>query len=93
MSYKDIIKRAAALKGRHDHIGWRGICKRCGVDHNYIGEEIGRLFGDVRADLRRVPIRCKSTRCNGKVKILYKMGEERALHLQDIKRRQLYAAP
>ena len=87
MAYKDILERAILNRGRYDHIGWRGICTRCGLDHNYIGEEIKRTFGDARADLKTRWIDCKSQRCGGTVKVLYKMGEERALHLCDIKRR------
>lgn len=85
--YKEIIERAERNRGVYDHIGWKGICRRCGLSHNYFVEDIRKLWDDVHVDLRRKNLHCKSPRCNGEVKILYKMSGERAVHLHDIMRR------
>ncbi len=87
MGYKEIIQRAASKRKRYDHIGWRAICPRCGLNANILGPEVRDKFGDAHADLRKLLVQCRSPRCAGKMKILYKMGEERAVHLSDIQRR------
>lgn len=88
MVYKKIIECANRFRGRYDHIGWRGVCKRCGLERNVFGEEIKKFYGDPYEDLREREIPCNSPRCDRIIKILGKMPAERAIHLHDIKRRK-----
>lgn len=85
MAFKDILEQAVKKRGPYDHIGWRGICRRCGLNYNIFADECKRMFGDVRAEVRNKNIQCKH--CKGSVKILYKMSGERAVHLNSIRRR------
>jgi hypothetical protein len=86
--YKEILEQAIANRRPYDHIGWRGICTKCGIDYNIFGEEVKKKYGDTYKDMKSVEVRCKRTECNGLVKVLYKMKEERAIHLTSIARRK-----
>ena len=86
--YKDIIKRADKERGIFAHIGFRAICKRCGLHANIDGYEIKKKYGDAYTDIRdKNDIECRSPRCTGKMKILYKIAPERMIHLWDIRHR------
>lgn len=87
MSIKAILQRAEDTKRRYDHIGWRGICRRCGLSHNFLGQDIYKKYKDAHIDMREQELECKSPRCKGRVVSVYRMGEQRALHLCDIGRR------
>ena len=85
--YKDIIKRANEGRGTFSHIGFRAICRTCGLYANIDGYEIKKKYGDAYADIRNKDIECKNPRCTGKLKILYKIAPERMIHLWDIRHR------
>lgn len=88
MALKEILERSVSERRRYDHIGWTAICRRCGLSHVYLSEELKRDWKSYRVDLRGKEIECNSPRCKGKLVKMLKMPEERALHLCDIRRRK-----
>jgi len=87
MAIKEILERADKESSIYDHLGWRGICRKCGLSLNILGEELRDDYLDPYIDMRRQEVRCRNKRCQGSVKILCKMDPKRAKHLADIKRR------
>jgi len=88
LGYKQILEQAIAKRHPFDHIGWRGICANCGLDYNIFGEEVKKKYGDEYKDMREEDVECRNMKCKGRIKILYKMKEERAIHLTSIARRK-----
>ena len=88
MAIKDILDRADKEKRKYDHVGWKAICKKCGLHHNVFADKIKLLFGSEEVDIRRRDIKCDSSECGGFLKIWGKIPTERAIHLHDILRRK-----
>ncbi len=83
---EEILDRAIRTKRRFDHVAYRGICPRCGKNKNLLGQQLYNQGRDVYERPKDYP--CDTPRCNGVVNILYKMNEDRAVHLCDIQRRR-----
>ena len=88
MGLKEIKERSVNERRQYDHIGWTAVCRKCGLSHVYLSEELRRDWRDCRIDLRDKEIECNSPRCKGKLVSIHRMPEERALHLCDIRRRK-----
>jgi len=86
---RDIKDRSKTKRRRFDHIGWRGVCKRCGLVRNLLGNEVYYTLtkGVDNYDPRDEDMECSAPNCKGVIKFLGRMNEERALHLSDITRR------
>lgn len=87
MAIKEIRERANKERRKHDHIGWKCQCRRCGIVKFLMGDEVYREYGDAYKDVRGKEWTCDAPNCMGSVKVQYQMSHERTLHLNDIKRR------
>lgn len=88
MLLKDIKKRASRERKVYDNIGWAGNCARCGAARIMLSDDIKKYFNDIYADARELEITCSSPRCSGRISKMHRMKDERAIHLNDIKRRK-----
>lgn len=86
MALAEIIKRASKERRQLDHVSWRAVCPRCGLIRNIRGDEVKKKYGDGYMRPEN-DFECEGARCKGKLKILYRIGEQRAIHLADIRRR------
>lgn len=82
---EEIQERAVRTRRRFDHVAYRGICPRCGQNKNLLGQQLYNQKRDVYERPEDYP--CSTPDCTGIVKVLYKMNEDRSVHLADISRR------
>ena len=81
--------RASKLRRQFDHIGWRGVCRRCGIARNLLGKEIyDKITKEYNEYNPGDDMECNSPRCTGTLHFKGRMSEKRAVHLADILRRQ-----
>ena len=86
MGLNTILARATKERKTLDHVAWRCVCPRCGIEKNLRGEEVKKMEGDGRKRPEKEYM-CENPRCIGKLKVLYKLDEKRAIHISDIRRR------
>jgi len=85
---KEIKDRIDKRTGYFDHIGWRGICSRCGSNRYVFYDEMRHSGIGPHEDLRDMEFECKGARCKRMVVVKGKMNPFKACHLNDIRRRE-----
>ena len=78
----------------YDDIVYRGRCQRCGcVRYVFVEEvlEIAKNKGEINNHFRYSPVgndvECKGARCKGRCRIKYRVTPFKAVHLNNIRRR------